>query len=130
MYWIIKMKDFDSNDVRECISEINGIVLPLLLQIGLDPDLTNYEISILGARIEADDLFSVRLLVEKGADTMLVNDQHETALMLAVGFGHEEIVKYLLEIGMDPNGTLCYARKFPRIYKLLVESGAELDQND
>src|SRR5205809_227474 len=129
MYWIIKMKDFDPNDIRECIPELNEIAVPLLLQIGFDPNLTNYEISILGARIEAGDLFSVRLLVEKGADTMLVNDQHETALMLAVGFGHEEIVKYFLGIGMDLNGTLCYAHRFPRIYKLLVESGAELDQN-
>lgn len=52
------------------------------------------------------DLAAVRRLVEAGADVnALPHDHREAPLTEAVNMGHEEVVRYLLDHGANPNGT-------------------------
>lgn len=53
--------------------------------------------------IQMGGLYSVKLSLDKGADVNTFNDVGETALMVAVSFGHKDIVELLLEYGADIN---------------------------
>lgn len=86
--------------------------------------------------IKQGQLEHVQLLLTKGADVNAQNDQHQTALMVAVSFGHEHITRLLLEYGAEINThcneghtalTTAALRGFERIVRMLVASGAEVN---
>jgi serine/threonine-protein phosphatase 6 regulatory ankyrin repeat subunit B len=80
--------------------------IKLLLDHGANSDVNTdakfkgtplYEISIW------NDLESVKLLVERGADPNKPNQRNgKTPLFMAARYGETEIIKYLLSIGADP----------------------------
>lgn len=82
-------------------------------------------------------LDTVKLLVKRGWDVRLQTPvTKSTALSVAAGKGHVEVVAYLLENGADPNqsdlehgSVLHIAVHFlqPKIVELLIRAGAKLD---
>jgi ankyrin repeat protein len=96
----------------------------------------------------------MRLLVAAGADPLLTNEDHVTALMAAVGLGREragriaytpeqekkvfEMVQYTMELGNDVNAretatgltpllATCFYGNSERIIQFLVDKGADLN---
>lgn len=63
---------------------------------------TRESIALLDAA-QAGDISAVQSLLDQGADIHVKDDIGWDALHLAVFFGHDEMVKYLLEMGADPN---------------------------
>jgi ankyrin repeat protein len=51
--------------------------------------------------IQMGGLYSIKLSLDKGANVDTINDAGETALMVAVSFGHKDIVELLLEYGAN-----------------------------
>jgi ankyrin repeat protein len=139
-------------------------VVELLLQKGIDQRALNeaifrdieYQPMILykesGSKVANDledmDEFAktVKLLLEKGADTGARNEEGATPLIEAAGFGRLAIVKMLLQSGADlearsNNGSTalhsaacdCALATMPDTYdvvKLLLEKGAEINAKD
>jgi ankyrin repeat protein len=101
---------------------------------------------------QSSDLELLKLLVQHGADPMIKTEYADTALTAAAGIGWVEgvtyehspkanvdTVKYLLDLGLDPNGAnqdgrtpLMGAALKGRneVVQLLVDHGAKLDQRD
>ncbi len=101
---------------------------------------------------QSGDVELLKLLVKYGADPLLKTDFGDTALTAAAGIGwvegvtyehsakeNVETVKYLLELGLDPNGAnndgrtpLMGAALKGRneVVQMLVDHGARLDQRD
>ena len=101
---------------------------------------------------QSSDLELLKLLVKHGADPMLRTDFGDTALTAAAGIGwvegvtyehspkqNVETVKYLLELGLDPNaansdgrtplmGAALKGRN--EVVTVLVDHGAKLEQRD
>jgi len=101
---------------------------------------------------QSGDLDLLKLLIKHGADPMLKTDFGDTALTAAGGIGwvegvtyehsvkeNAETVKYLLELGLDPNaanndgrtalmGAAMKGRN--EVIQLLVDHGVKLDQRD
>jgi ankyrin repeat protein len=101
---------------------------------------------------QSSDLELLKLLVKHGADPMIKTDFLDTALTAAAGIGwvegvtyehpakmNLETVKYLLDLGLDPNaanqdgrtplmGAALKGRN--EVVQLLVDRGARLDQRD
>jgi ankyrin repeat protein len=101
---------------------------------------------------QSGDLELLKLLIKHGADPMIKTDFGDTALTTAGGIGwvegvtyehsikeNAETVKYLLELGLDPNaanndgrtplmGAAMKGRN--EVIQLLVAHGAKLDQRD
>jgi hypothetical protein len=69
--------------------------------------LANDGSTLLMAAVRADNLELVRWAIERGTDVDAVRPKktHATALMMAAGRGHLEIVQLLLSAGADPNVT-------------------------
>lgn len=66
------------------------------------------------------DIHSARRFLENGADPNLVSKSGQTALMMAVGEGHRDIVATLLEFNASPDFTDSLgmtARKYARIFQ-------------
>jgi ankyrin repeat protein len=101
---------------------------------------------------QSGDIDLLKLLVKHGADPMLKTDFGDTALTAAAGIGwvegvtyehsakaNVETVKYLLELGLDPNGANSDGRTplmgaalkgRNEVVQILVDHGARLDQRD
>jgi len=101
---------------------------------------------------QSGDIDLLKLLVKHGADPMLKTDFGDTALTAAAGIGwvegvtyehsakaNLETVKYLLELGLDPNGANSDGRTplmgaalkgRNEVVQILVDHGARLDQRD
>ena len=101
---------------------------------------------------QSSDLELLKLLVQHGADPMIKTEYADTALTAAAGIGwvegvtyehspkaNVETVKYLLDLGLDPNaanqdgrtplmGAALKGRN--EVVQLLVDHGAKLDQRD
>jgi ankyrin repeat protein len=101
---------------------------------------------------QSSDLELLKLLIKHGADPLLKTDFNDTALTAAAGIGwvegvtyehspkeNVETVRYLLDLGLDPNGAnndgrtpLMGAALKGRneVVQMLVDRGAKLDQRD
>jgi len=101
---------------------------------------------------QSGDIELLKLLIKSGADPMLKTDFGDTALTAAAGIGwvegvtyehgvkqNVETVKYLLDLGLDPNaanndgrtplmGAALKGRN--EVVQVLVDHGAKLDQRD
>jgi ankyrin repeat protein len=101
---------------------------------------------------QSSDIELLKLLVKYGADPMIKTDFGDTALTAAAGIGwvegvtyehspqaNVETVKFLLELGLDPNGANGDGRTplmgaalkgRSEVVQILVDRGARLDQRD
>jgi outer membrane protein assembly factor BamB len=70
---------------------------------GTGPDLQPRSAEGLFAAARAGDLAEARRLVESGIEVDAGNRYDETALSMAAGNDHSELVRYLLEQGADPD---------------------------
>ncbi len=76
----------------------------LLVEAGADPNLSggiNGWTPVMHA-IHKNQSLSVQTLLELGADVNGSGPHHESALMMAAGYGQTEMVKLLLRRGADP----------------------------
>lgn len=73
-----------------------------LLDRGISPNLEGEKIPIVEATLQ-NDLTSLRLLLEFGADPNLKPADGNPALRYACQYGYEEAAKLLLSYGADPN---------------------------
>ena len=101
---------------------------------------------------QSSDLELLKLLLAHGADPMIKTDHDDTALTSASGMGWVEgvtyehsakenvdTVKFLLELGLDPNAAngdgrtslmVAAAKGRTEVIQLLVDHGAKLDTRD
>lgn len=85
----------------------DGGITPLLMAVSrgriyhqnLEDDSTHVDISSVLATIE--------FLIDEGADIHFVDDNFRTPLHFAALYGGQDVVKLLLEKGVDPNSTDC-----------------------
>lgn len=90
--------------------------------------------TLLQATAYEGDEYSVKILLENGADPNLKGDflGHRTPLDLAVEYEKEHIIKMLLDYGADPNlknhldDTSLHLASTENIAKMLLEKGADL----
>ncbi|KAG9506528.1 hypothetical protein J7337_000060 [Fusarium musae] len=112
----------------------------LYLKTKIDPNIRNQDgltaIHIAAESRESDRLEVIKLLTSHGADATAAGQDGQTALHLAANAGHQDVVEYLLEIGVDVNqhstylGTpLMAAAKGAgaQIVKALLEKGADVN---
>ena len=112
------------------------------LKDGADLEETNEsgESVLACALIARCDLEILMLLIESGADVFDFDDEGVSIFDLAITYGNLEIVKYILDKGIDVNITrrrssftslmaaACYGRV--EIAKLLLENGANQKAQD
>jgi ankyrin repeat protein len=101
---------------------------------------------------QSSDLELLKLLLAHGADPMMKTDHEDTALTAASGMGwvdgvtyehsskaNLETVKFLLQLGLDPNGAnadgrtplmVAAAKGRTEVIQTLVDHGAKLDTRD
>jgi hypothetical protein len=84
-----------------------------LLNRGVSPNLEGDKIAIVEAVLE-NDLTSLRLLLEFGADPNLKTADGNPALRYACDCGYEEVTMLLLSYGADPN-ILSKGYPFPNV---------------
>jgi ankyrin repeat protein len=117
---------------------LNDCFLSASLQTWLPSDF-NSIMPAIGTAIAREDLVSVEMLVELGADISTQcevpygQDFHYSAILAAAIFGDEDIMIYILSLGADPN-TLSTEGKTPlaiaaergnyAVVKTLLASGA------
>lgn len=108
----------------------------LLMERGMSAQhLTWHRVTLLHDMAQEGDLQKVTLLVKHGAMLDVIDEEYQsTPLGLAAKWGREDIVKYLLAEGADPNASgavwstpLAWAQKksFPNIERILQQNGAE-----
>ena len=79
-------------------------LVPMFLKHGADPNGDGYwNIPLISAGI-GEDVETINLLLDAGADPKLVSPEGWTLLGLAVNFEMDELVYRLLEMGVDANG--------------------------
>lgn len=109
-------------------------IAALLLEAGADPNLSSREGSIRDPLSIAAGLGSesiVKLLVDKGADTLLKNEMGYTPLNIAISKGHLSIAKLLVQKSpdsVDLRSPLCGAALHGQmpIVAWLLELGADV----
>ncbi len=107
-----------------CLATRNGHrkIVDLLLKRKVDVNVLSLDRGnspLMESAVRGDDYCSKRFL-EAGADPNLVSKSGQTALMLAVGEGHKDIVKMLMEKGSktDIQDSLgMTARKYATIFR-------------
>jgi serine/threonine-protein phosphatase 6 regulatory ankyrin repeat subunit B len=111
----------------------------LLLQYGAHPNQVSCRGQTpLNAAATAGDFAVVMRLLEAGADIDHADEQEITSLMYASYFGHDMVVKFLLDGGASPDprrgaaSALMFAaeRGHDAIVKLLVARGAQTNHVD
>ncbi|KAL0939788.1 uncharacterized protein CTRU02_206398 [Colletotrichum truncatum] len=84
-----------------------SILAPTLLENGADPNLRCQECDFqfpLTAAFGTDDDLTMRILLEHGADTEIIEDEHGTAVGIAAFYGAVKCLKILVEeLGADVN---------------------------
>jgi ankyrin repeat protein len=107
-----------------CVATRNGHkkIVELLLERGADVNVLSQDRGnspLMEAAVRGDDL-SVRRFLEAGANPNLVSKSGQTALMLAIGEGHKEIVRVLIEYRADlaiKDSLGMTARKYAEIFR-------------
>jgi ankyrin repeat protein len=92
-----------------------------LLNRGVSPNLEGDQIAIVEAVLR-NDLISLRLLLEFGADPNLKSADGNPALRYACQHGYEEAATLLLSYGADPNIKSKFNSLTPCIYVLTAIS--------
>lgn len=106
-----------------------------LLENGMDPNVKSWHhVTILHDMAQKNDLPKAELLIKHGADINALEEEYQsTPLGLAVRWGHEEMVAWLLKQGADPNRSgagwsrpLAWAqqKEHAAIEKILSQAGA------
>ncbi|TVY92179.1 Ankyrin repeat domain-containing protein [Lachnellula willkommii] len=123
------------------VAAVNGhySIAKLLLERGTDlKDMSIYA-NVLHAAAAKGTLSLVRYLIENGASVNVENRNHEAAIAVAAGRGHERVVKLLLESGADvdagKNGLMggtalqraAASRGHDSICHLLLDAGADIN---
>ena len=89
--------------------------------------------------VKKGDLKTLQMLIEKGADVNVKDDDGMTPLSIAVWLAHKEDVHFLLENGADVNAkdsdgrtplTHATANGHAEITKFLIEKGADVNAED
>ncbi len=95
-------KAIDANDTETVKNLINeGVELNYI-----------YDLPPLARAASLGNVEMVKLLIESGADINLqMEDERDTALMMAALYNHLEVVKILVEAGADVNIGDCYGTK-------------------
>ena len=85
---------------------------------------------------ERGDIHTIRALINDGADLNATDERGDSALIISVFKGNEEIVKLLLDRGADPN---IHDKDFPsalmiasneKIALYLIKAGASINEKD
>jgi ankyrin repeat protein len=121
-------------------------VVRFLMESGADANDTRYVVSPLADAVLDGNIAAVRTMAEYGADLTVRNESNRTLLHHAAFRGHPELVRYLIERGIDVNsvaddGTtpLMDAARMPgsgggdtrlEVVRLLVGNGAYVNARD
>ncbi|MEJ7847412.1 MAG: ankyrin repeat domain-containing protein [Pyrinomonadaceae bacterium] len=116
--------------------------IEIMLRVGMVGDftITSYEIPLFKA-ISQEDNETVKQLIISGFDVNKKDNDHRTALHVAVEHGNMEIVRFLLENGanvniktkekLTPIWMIDDEETGTEIFQLLIEKGADVNvQND
>jgi len=106
-----------------------------LMEHGMNPNVMSWHhVTLLHDMAQKGNLQKAELLVKYDAQIDPIEEEYQsTPLGMAVRWGHEEMVKYLLSQGADPNKSgagwstpLAWARKkdHPMIAEILIKAGA------
>ncbi|KAL8995032.1 MAG: hypothetical protein Q9169_005158 [Polycauliona sp. 2 TL-2023] len=111
----------------------HGASINARLELQATRHTSAYSYSVLARAARNGELKMVRFLLEKGVDPMVDGDG-DRALQQAAAWGHEDIVRLLVELGVDINGRggkeeppIIYAMMYAQqhVVELLLELGAE-----
>lgn len=97
-----------------------------------DSDRAERLSQLLGEAIQSGQVSEVKSIIGNGADVNLAPAGSISLLEIAVIYGNEEIIGYLIEAGADVNGSEGNAKSplmlapSPAVAELLIEAGAEL----
>ncbi|HEV7781770.1 MAG TPA: ankyrin repeat domain-containing protein [Chitinophagaceae bacterium] len=114
----------------------NYEIAAFLVDNGMNPNVQSWHhVTILHDMAQKGDIAKAKLLIEHGADINRIDEEYQsTPLGMAARWGHEEMVKYLIGQGADPNTSgaswatpLAWATKKEHqvIEKLLHKAGAQ-----
>lgn len=106
-----------------------------MMEHGMNPNVMSWHhVTLLHDMAQKGDLQKAELLIRHGAEINPIEEEYQsTPLGMAVRWGHEDMVKYLLREGADPNKSgaawstpLAWSRKknYPAITEILLKSGA------
>lgn len=123
------------NMMYEATVDGDLLTIKKLVELGVDVNPPNQEISPLLNALMVENMNIVRYLAENGADLDMKSELLEgrTALMQAARYEHEDLVFLFLELGADPNiqddiGMTALhwaaAEAGPTVVELLLEYGA------
>ncbi len=111
-----------------------------LLDEGTSPNAVMYDSPAMMWAIWDDQYYVVKLLIDRGADVNLPDDEGYTPLMTACSMRNQRIAKLLIDNGAEINAveltygmsalqTACEAGD-ERIFDLLIEQGADVEHVD
>lgn len=107
-----------------------------MMEHGMNPNvMTWHHVTLLHDMAQKGNLQKAELLVKYGSQIDPIEEEYQsTPLGMAVRWGHEEVVKYLLSQGANPNKSgagwstpLAWARRkgYPSIAEILIKAGAD-----
>ncbi len=124
---------------REAILDVELVKALALLQAGLRiPDGEELHVKALRLAVKSDNVALVKALVEAGLKIKLVDE--EDFLGTAAASGFTEMVRTLLDLGVDPDAREAFSRKTalmlaaekgrPEITRILLNAGAKVNAKD
>jgi uncharacterized protein len=107
-----------------------------IMEKGMNPNTMSWHhVTILHDMAQKGNLYKAELLIKYGADINLIDEEYQsTPLGMGARWGHNEMVKYLLKHGADPNKAgaswatpLAWAKEkgFADIEETLINAGAK-----